>query len=148
VSELPAAVGLAMAERLGDHIERRSAAADRLVAAALESGAPLEAPSAPGRPPWQGVPLLLGDRALRDRVLGHLRAAGVEARPYYSPGLHRTAAFSRYAAGRLPVTEDLADRMPCLPVYADFTDDELDELTSAVHDSFTAARGVRRSAAR
>jgi dTDP-4-amino-4,6-dideoxygalactose transaminase len=65
-------------------------------------------------------------------MLSALHAAGVEARRYYFPGLHRTRAFAACAAGPLPVTDDLASRIVCLPVYSIYDDGELEDLVTTV----------------
>jgi dTDP-4-amino-4,6-dideoxygalactose transaminase len=137
MSELTAAVCLAMLEQLHDNIARRVDAVEQLMAACRESGAKVQAPASPGRPPWQALPVLLADEAGRDSALAQLRGAGIEARPYYAP-LHRTRAFAGCAAGPLSATEEVAGRVLCLPVYSDFTIKELDDLCSALRDALTS----------
>lgn len=140
LSELAAAVGLAMLERLDDHIANRRRAIDDLAAAVRASEAPAQLPADPGRPPWQTLPLLFAHESLRNHALERLGRGGIEARPYYAPGLHRTRAFAGCQHGPLPETESLAERTLCLPVYSDLTDGERDELSSLVCDALTDAR--------
>jgi len=139
MSELTAAVALAMLDRLDDHVERRRAFAGDLLDACTAAGLPCERPVAAGRPPWQGLPLALPCAEARSRVLDRLAAAGVEARPYYAPGLHRTRAFAGCASGPLPATDDLSDRVLCLPVYSTLQPGERELLMGAVSDAFVAA---------
>jgi dTDP-4-amino-4,6-dideoxygalactose transaminase len=140
MSELTAAVALAMLERLDEHVARRARLVAALLEAANASGLAFETPHAPGRPPWQGLPLLLASAGARGRALDALQRAGVEARPYYAPGLHRTRAFAGRAAGPLTVTDELSKRVLCLPVYSNLDPAERDQLTGAVHDALAAAR--------
>lgn len=131
MSELTAAVGSAMLKRLPDHVAVRARAAARLQAVAAHSGA---APAAaPGRPPWQAVPVLLSNPNRRDAALEGLRKSGVDARAYYRPPLHLTAPWGAPVERALPTSEWLASRMLCLPVYSDLRRGELDELAGLVH---------------
>jgi dTDP-4-amino-4,6-dideoxygalactose transaminase len=139
LSELTAAVALAMLERIDDHVAVRTHAVAALLEAAERAGAPFERPRAPGQPPWQGLPLLLESAQARERALRELHAAGVEARPYYAPGLHRTQAFAGCAAGPLSATEAICDRILCLPVYSRIEPDELELLTGALHAALVGA---------
>jgi dTDP-4-amino-4,6-dideoxygalactose transaminase len=123
LSEVHAAIGLAVLERIDGFLARRAAIAERY-RAELTAAAGLEhAPSA-GRPPWQAYPIALpGDAASAVR---RLVAGGVGVRRYYAPALHRTPPYA--ADVHLPTTDDLSARMICLPVYSDMTDAELEEI--------------------
>jgi dTDP-4-amino-4,6-dideoxygalactose transaminase len=133
LSDMAAAVGLAMLRRLDEHIAVRRAAVERL-AKAVTGGASL--PATPGRPPWQGLPVLAPDRAARDAAVAALQADGIEARVYYAPGLHRTTAFARFAPTPLPATDAICDRILCLPVHSDLEGAALDRVTAAVAHAF------------
>ena len=123
LSEVHAAIGLAVLKRIDGFIARRGEIA-RGYRARLEQDAALEhAPNA-GAPPWQTYPVALPGNA--DPVVEQLVAAGVGVRRYYAPPLHRTPPFA--ADVSLPVTDDLSARMICLPVYSDMSDRELDEI--------------------
>ena len=148
MSELTAAVALAMLERLEAHVAARAHMVAALLAAAEGSGLAFEPPHDPGRPPWQGLPLLLQTADVRERVLAGLRRAGIEARPYYAPGLHRTRAFAGRETGQLTVTENLSERVLCLPVYSRVAPEELVLLTTALHGALTAARAHDRGLSR
>jgi dTDP-4-amino-4,6-dideoxygalactose transaminase len=82
--------------------------------------------------------LLLPHLAARTAMLAHLRERGVHATFHYQP-LHAAPAGLRY--GRTgpqgcPVTEDVADRLLRLPLFAGMSDEELDAIVDAV-ESFT-----------
>jgi dTDP-4-amino-4,6-dideoxygalactose transaminase len=126
LSELHAAVGLAVLERIDGYLERRRAVARRY-RTGLAGVAGLRHPPDGGEPPWQTYPVALPGDA-REAV-ERLAAADVEARRYYTPPLHRTPPFAPFAAaGQLPVSDDLAARMICLPVYSDMNGAELEEI--------------------
>ena len=121
LSEVQAAIGLAVLERIDAFVRRRSRIAHAYGAGlddAVEHGHDV------GEPPWQAYPVALpvDATAAVERLLG----AGVEARRYYAPPLHRTPAHAQ--ASELPVTDGLSARMLCLPIYSDMTDDEVDHV--------------------
>ncbi|MEV0408299.1 dTDP-4-amino-4,6-dideoxygalactose transaminase [Actinoallomurus sp. NPDC050550] len=78
--------------------------------------------------------LLLPDLAHRQAFLRHLSEQGVRAAFHYQP-LHTTPGGLRYgrvAPGGCPVTEDVADRLVRLPLFAAMSDDELQRIVKAV----------------
>jgi len=123
LSEVHAAIGLAVLERIDGFLARRAEIADRYRAELTAAEGLEHAPNA-GSPPWQTYPVALpGDAG---SVVRRLVAAGVGVRRYYAPALHRTPPYA--ADADLPTTDDLAARMICLPVYSDMSDSELDEI--------------------
>jgi dTDP-4-amino-4,6-dideoxygalactose transaminase len=144
--EPSAAIGLAALRRLDDHVAVRRAAVERLARAA-GAGDAVTLPARPGRPPWQGLPVLARDRRARDAAVAVLAEAGIEGRIYYSPGLHRTSAFAHCAPDPLPVTDDLVDRVLCLPVHADLAGPALEAMARAVEAALPGRRaGVLEAA--
>ncbi|MGE4109613.1 MAG: dTDP-4-amino-4,6-dideoxygalactose transaminase [Burkholderiales bacterium] len=81
--------------------------------------------------------LLTRDTAARAALLAHLKAAGVHAVFHYVP-LHASPAGRRFgrAAGVLPVTDDLADRLVRLPLYYGLGEDEARRIAAAVRKFF------------
>jgi dTDP-4-amino-4,6-dideoxygalactose transaminase len=125
LSEVHAAIGLAVLERIDGFIARRGEIA-RGYRAGLAGAADLEHPPNAGAPPWQTYPVALPSTRDANAVVDQLVAAGVGARRYYAPPLHRTPPFA--AEVSLPVTDDLSARMICLPVYSDMGERELEEI--------------------
>jgi dTDP-4-amino-4,6-dideoxygalactose transaminase len=123
LSEVHAAIGLAVLARMDGFLARRAEIAERYRAELTETVGLEHAPSA-GRPPWQTYPVALTGDA--ESAVRRLVAAGVGVRRYYAPALHRTPPFA--ADANLPTTDDLAARMVCLPVYSDMSESELDEI--------------------
>ncbi|WP_308250071.1 dTDP-4-amino-4,6-dideoxygalactose transaminase [Sphaerisporangium fuscum] len=78
--------------------------------------------------------LLLPDLENRQGLMAHLRDNGVQAAFHYQP-LHIAPAGARYgrvAEGGCPVTEQVADRLLRLPVYADLDEAGLTRVIDAV----------------
>jgi dTDP-4-amino-4,6-dideoxygalactose transaminase len=140
LSEVQAAIGLAVLDRLDRCIARRSEIA-RTYRAHLGPGAGLQHCHDPGLSPWQAYPVAVASGA--EAWICALAAAGVEARRYYAPPLHRSPAFDEPAF--LPATDDLSSRMVCLPVYSDMADRELEEIMTIAN--FTLSPPARQSAA-
>jgi dTDP-4-amino-4,6-dideoxygalactose transaminase len=115
-SEFHAAMGLLLLPRVPDLIARRAAIAalyDRELA-----GLPVARPTAPPgtEPNHAYYPLLLPDEAGVLRLQAALAAMNVQLRRYFHPSL---GTLSYVRAGALPVADDTARRVVCLPLYPD-----------------------------
>ncbi|MEV5706125.1 dTDP-4-amino-4,6-dideoxygalactose transaminase [Actinoallomurus sp. NPDC052274] len=78
--------------------------------------------------------LLLPDLPSRQSLLRHLAERGVRAAFHYQP-LHTAPGGLRYgrvAPGGCPVTEDVADRIIRLPLFAEMSDTELDLVVESI----------------
>jgi dTDP-4-amino-4,6-dideoxygalactose transaminase len=65
----------------------------------------------------------------RDEVAEHLAQRGIDTKKYFDPPIHAQKAFAPWrerSQGRLPVTEQVAKKVLCLPIYPALTDDEVD----------------------
>src|SRR5262249_26461163 len=131
LSEFAAAVGLAVVEDAPAAIEARASAAAAWTSVLGDRG-----PARPGHPAWQTFPLLGPAHVDGDAFAASLAGRGLQARRYYRPALHRTTAFA--ADVELPLTDELARRMVCLPIYVDQTDLETMEMTQMVLDELGA----------
>jgi dTDP-4-amino-4,6-dideoxygalactose transaminase len=70
----------------------------------------------------------------RDALQAHLRAAGIGCEIYYPKTLHLQECYA-YLKGRLgdcPVAERAGDRVISIPVFAEMTDSEQDEIISTI----------------
>ena len=91
----------------------------------------------------QFVSVAAPDPSSRDRVLAAADGR-VSLRTYYEP-LHRTPAFRGcQVAGRLEVTNDLADRMLSLPMAVDLTEGEAVEIAAVVDEGLRAGERTGR----
>jgi dTDP-4-amino-4,6-dideoxygalactose transaminase len=78
--------------------------------------------------------LLMPDLAHRRGLLAHLAARGISGAFHYQP-LHSAPAGLRYgrtAGGGCPVTDDIADRLIRLPLFAGITTAELHRVIDAI----------------
>jgi dTDP-4-amino-4,6-dideoxygalactose transaminase len=129
LSEVQAAIGLAVLEQLETFVARRREIAARY-RAFFRRRAGWHTPADIGDPPWQTFPVLAPASIDLGSLLGRLRAMGLEARRYYRPALHRARVFARFSEGALPVTERLSDHVVCLPVFSDLSDSEYEKIES------------------
>jgi UDP-2-acetamido-2-deoxy-ribo-hexuluronate aminotransferase len=82
---------------------------------------------------WAIYAILLPDEAARDAMQARLRAAGVPTAIYYPRPLHLQPAYrDHHNGGRLPVSESLATRILALPIHPDLTEQDVDQICSAV----------------
>jgi dTDP-4-amino-4,6-dideoxygalactose transaminase len=76
--------------------------------------------------------VLLRDRRDRDAFIRHMAEAGIDCRTHYRP-LHQSLAGQHFgrAAGPLPVTENTAERLLRLPLWADMKEEPQSVLAAA-----------------
>jgi dTDP-4-amino-4,6-dideoxygalactose transaminase len=81
--------------------------------------------------------ILVEDLPTRTRLIEHLKRDGIHAVFHYVP-LHTSPVGGSmgYRAGMLPVTENCADRIVRLPLYAGLRDDEADRISESVRRFF------------
>ena len=71
----------------------------------------------------------------RDQAAEKLQARGIYARAYFSPLTSSLSCYDKLFRRNLtPVAEDIANRVLCLPLYADMTPEEVDEVCDVVLD--------------
>jgi len=143
MSELHAATALAALERFDEALAARRRAAETVRGAAHHS---LAWQAECERSTWQFVPVAYPDATTRgdaERRCGDV----AETRRYYLP-LHRMPAFAgaAVAGGGLAQTEELADRLLCLPMADDLTAAE--EATLAELAATDARRPIAAHASR
>jgi dTDP-4-amino-4,6-dideoxygalactose transaminase len=85
--------------------------------------------------------VIVADLATRSALIEHLKAAGILAVFHYVP-LHTSpvGVSLGYAAGMLPVTESVSDRLLRLPMYAGLADAEVAAVSAAVRSFYGADR--------
>jgi dTDP-4-amino-4,6-dideoxygalactose transaminase len=124
MSELHAATALAALDRLDAALKRRRS---RRVLAAAGLCHPQDGHE---HATWQFVPLTFETAAQRDEFRDQQRHC-IEMRTYYEP-LHRMSAFAPDHDVDLPVTEQLASTLLCLPMSDDLTDGEVSVIEQAL----------------
>jgi|YelNatPaOPRAMG01_1025707.scaffolds.fasta_scaffold30678_3 dTDP-4-amino-4,6-dideoxygalactose transaminase len=136
MSEFVAAVGLAQSRVIEAHLALRRSAAQRYMDFFAQHAPDWVLPEQPGSPPWQSYAALAPSRKAADELESAAARLGVQLRRYYRPALHMAAVAMNFARCSLPVAEDLAGRMVCLPLYSDMGEAEqaglLDRLVSAL----------------
>ena len=93
--------------------------------------------------------LLLPTHDLRDALMAHLNALGINAVFHYIP-LHSSPMGRKfgYRAGELPVTENVSGRLLRLPFFFEISREEQDEVVDAVAAFVTAEALKVRSSSR
>ena len=135
LDEPRAALGLSRIERLDASIERRRATV-RSYREKLAGIDGLELPfdeQQVTRSSHFAFPVLLADRAERDRFRAELKAAGIQTTWY--PALHSFTEYEQFAPpGGLPQAQATADRHCALPLSSSMDEEAVDMVVSAVAD--------------
>lgn len=79
------------------------------------------------------VPVLLPDASQMEEVIEKLQANGVGVRRYFYPSLNQLPYIE--GAAVCPVSEDLASRVICLPMFNALTEDEQSTVITAIKSS-------------
>lgn len=128
MSELHAAMGLAVLPDVATLIASRRRIAERydsILKSAVER--PHRRPNTV--PNFAYYPILFSGLDARERVLAVLEQNGVFPRRYFSPSLN-TLPYVEFTA--MPVAESAADRVLCLPLYADLALADVDMIADLV----------------
>lgn len=74
----------------------------------------------------------------RDELMAHLKARGIGCAIYYPLPLHLQPCFAHlgYTRGALPVTEAAMDSVLSLPIYAELTTAQLDEVIAGIREFY------------
>jgi dTDP-4-amino-4,6-dideoxygalactose transaminase len=130
ISELNAALGALTIETIGAAIARRQETATRYRRGL--SGLPgleFQHVDERDRSTYKDFAILCGHG--RDGLERRLAAAGIQTKRYFRP-THTMRAYQRFGGRALPRTEDVADRILCLPIFNEIGDAEVDEVIDQV----------------
>jgi perosamine synthetase len=147
LSELACALGVAQLERLDELLAARSAVA-ALYADALRDldGLELPCPDSGGdRRGWFVYVVQLPRGVSRERVVEHLRQAGIESKPYL-PAIHLMSFYRErfgHREGEFPVCEDVAARSLALPFFPGVTESQIARVAEGLAAAVAAARPAR-----
>ncbi|MCF3121522.1 DegT/DnrJ/EryC1/StrS family aminotransferase [Streptomyces arenae] len=146
-SRLDALHAFLLTEKLG-RLDRWNEARGTVAAAYRErlAGLPVsfQAPGAPGEHVYHLFQLRTESEKVRDGLVDHLQARGVDAVVRYPVPLHLQPAFAGLGlrAGAFPVAEALAVQNLCLPIRPDLDADDIDFVCAAVAEYFAGGRSA------
>jgi dTDP-4-amino-4,6-dideoxygalactose transaminase len=133
LDEPRAAIGLVQLARLaGANAARARLAAryrerlDGVAGLAVPTAGPADAISA-----HHLMVVVLPHGANRDELRAELTARRIQTSVHYPP-IHRFSAFRQLSGRPLPRTDELADRVLTLPLFAHMTEDQVDEVADAL----------------
>lgn len=144
MSELQAAVALVHLSRMREHIARRRevAAAYDEVLGDTDGITPLREPDGATGNYYKYI-AVLGEGIDRDVFKATMKdrfRVGMSGEVYATP-LYREPVFAAFAAGSLPVAEDLCARHVCLPVHSDMAEAEVQQVIEGVQGTLKEIPG-------
>ena len=136
LSEFHAAMGLCNLKYMDEEIQRRKRASERYDERLTGVGGLQLFPKIAGlKRNYAYYPVIFHDEFgwSRDQAAKHLEENGIFARKYFYPLTSRFRYFcGRFAAAQTPVAENIANRVLCLPLYADLTPGEVDRVCDVI----------------
>lgn len=143
MTNVQAALGVAQLERLGDFLARKQDIRDRYAdfAAARPGLAAFPEPGFGHDGHWfSGFWYQGRDLGCCDAFRAHMRAEGVDLRPFWKP-IHLQQPYLGALASAMPVADGLWQRIFPLPCSTHMTGDELDHVLAAAARFWDAAHG-------
>lgn len=138
MSELNAAIGLLQLDHF-EIVRRKRRRVDALYREGLADVVGIEPLAVPANVESNHsyFPVLVGDGfpLSRDGLYDHLRARDIYSRRYFFPLLSNLAMYRNLpsaARDNLPVANDAAERILCLPIYPDLTDAQVERIIAAI----------------
>ena len=136
-SELHAAMGLAVLQHMPEIATRRAAVAATYDTALKNTPGLSLPPPQPGiLPNHSYYPVLFESEAQLLKVKAALEAQNIFTRRYFYPSLN---TLPYVAPSKCPVSEDVATRVLCLPIYAQLEEAELKRVVSELHAACRAS---------
>ena len=136
MSELHAAAGLAMLDRIDGVVRQRRLNAQRLRDAVADLPITFQAGS--DRSTWQIFHVLAPSPEVRRRCLELAPAHAIEVRTMHAPVLHHQPAFAGAERGPLAVTESLAERALALPMANRLPEDAYERIPALLREACDA----------
>lgn len=140
--ELCALLGIATLKLLDENIGRR-----RAIAAAYREqlgempGLTFQTINPEGDSSYKDFAIVVDEAAFgmtRDELAEFLAARGIDTKKYFDPPIHAQKAFSAWGQrcmGKLQVTEELSQRVLCLPIYAGLSDEEVAYVVECIREA-------------
>lgn len=130
MSEVHAAMGLAMLDNMDEIIERRCEL-HALYLKRLEGIVPIPEWDAESSQNGAYMPVIFDNEEACTLVFEKLKENHIFARKYFSPSLNEITALcqERFIA---PVSESISKKVLCLPLYHDLSNDEVDVVTNSL----------------
>lgn len=128
LSEIPAAIGLAVLEEMDQRVKSRQEMATRWLLGLAEIAQVKSVFTDSTLGPWQVFPILLRTKTGAEELVNAAARVGVELRRYYSPSLGACQRLQRLSSCR--VSEDISSRVVTLPVRSRMPFSEQAELVA------------------
>jgi dTDP-4-amino-4,6-dideoxygalactose transaminase len=135
MSELHAALGLLTMRRVDDalairerHIARYRAVLDDVPGVSYQLVRPED------RSTFKDFALVFADKSCRDKVEAVLTDQAIQTKRYFKP-CHRMDAFAALDGRPLPITEEMHERILCIPLFEGLSDEDIDRISGLVRDT-------------
>jgi perosamine synthetase len=142
LSDVHAAIGVGQIERLDDMQRDRARVAGLYQQRIADIAGVTPMYEGAQRRSWFVYAPRLDPDLDRDRIIGHLEARGVSAKPYL-PCIHLQPYYREahgHTPGELPVTEAISASTIALPFFCELTDQQVDRVCTALDAAIRAER--------
>ncbi|MBE9640910.1 DegT/DnrJ/EryC1/StrS family aminotransferase [Salipiger pacificus] len=140
MSEVGAAFGLTLLDRIDGFIDRRREIDARYRARLAQvAGIHPLGDAGEAKPNFAYFPILVGaDYPLtRDQLYFHMKAHGVHPRRYFYPLITEFPMYRQFVSSSrhdLPIATQASERVLCLPIYPDLSDQDVDRVIALIEE--------------
>lgn len=139
LSEIHAAMGLAMLDDMDDVLERRRSLAD-LYHRRLGDYVQCQRIEPDVMLSGSYMPVAFADKETCERVIELLSDQGIRTRRYFSPSLDTSAPYSRFGSTRH--SQLIAQRILCLPLYAELSHADVERVCANVLSALSTTANI------
>jgi dTDP-4-amino-4,6-dideoxygalactose transaminase len=130
-SELHAAMGLCNLKYANEILEKRKMLSE--LYDDILAGLPLKKPEITENTTYNHAyyPVIFETKQAVEAAAGYLSKQGIETRSYFKPSLNRLPYVNR---ADVPVSESVSNRVLCLPLYYDLTEEMVEKITGSIRN--------------
>jgi len=139
LSEMHAAMGLAMLDDMDYVLERRRSLAD-LYRRRLDDYVQCQRIESDVALSGSYMPVAFSDTETCERMIALLGSEGIKTRRYFSPSLDVTAPYAKFGTARN--SQRLSQRVLCLPLYTELLSDDVERVCSVVLGALSTTASI------
>ena len=135
ITEINAIVGLSSMMHLSTSVDRKNEIAN-MYKEKLGSAVEFQIIPENVKTTYKDFSILFTEKSVRDRVSAVLDENKIGNKKYFYPPVHKMQCFgTTYLTEKLPVTNNISDRILCLPMYDSITEEDIADICKTIIDA-------------
>jgi dTDP-4-amino-4,6-dideoxygalactose transaminase len=135
ITEINAIVGLSSMMHLSTSVDRKNEIAN-MYKEKLGSAVEFQIIPENVKTTYKDFSILFTEKSVRDKVSAVLDENKIGNKKYFYPPVHKMQCFgTTYLTEKLPVTNNISDRILCLPMYDSITEEDIADICKTIIDA-------------